>query len=68
VSVQLDVGERALAVSVRGTCKAAGGLPAAAWRPGELAERVGRRYRTGKATHSLLADVVVAGVYGTGHM
>jgi hypothetical protein len=65
--VKLDVGERTLTLSVRHSRKAAGGLPAAARRSRVLAERGRGRDGTAEATDSLLADVVVAGIYGTGH-
>jgi hypothetical protein len=67
VTVKLDVAERTLTLSVRSASKAAGGLPAAASRPGVLAERSRRRNRAAEATDSLLADVVGARIYGTGH-
>jgi hypothetical protein len=67
VTVKLDVAERTLALSVRGARIPAGGLPAVTRRSRVLAERVGRRNRAGEATHSLLANIVVARSYGTGH-
>jgi hypothetical protein len=66
-TVKLDVAKRTLALPVGRARKAAGGLPAAARRPRVLAERVRRRNRAGETTHSLLTDIVIARLYGTGH-
>jgi hypothetical protein len=67
-AARLDVGERALALAVGRPGEAAGGLPAPPRRTRVLAERIRRRDRSSEAPHSLLADVVVAGIDCCGHV
>jgi hypothetical protein len=68
VAIELDIGERALALSVRCAGVAAGGLPAPPRGAGVLAERSRRLDRPGETSHSLLANVVVAGIHSScGH-
>jgi hypothetical protein len=68
VAIELDIGERALPLSVSCAGVAAGGLPAPPRGTGVLAEWSRRLDRAGETPHSLLANVVVTGIlWSCGH-
>jgi hypothetical protein len=68
VAIELDIGERALALSVSCAGVAAGGLPAPPRGTGVLAEWSRRLDRPGETPHSLLANVVVTEIlWSCGH-